>query len=75
MATLKLPVMPDITASDSKKTTLYFDEEEGIVYRYIHVSECGSNVYRKEPVMDKETFIKCFEEWVKPKYGLLKVDI
>ena len=33
--------------------------------KYIPVFEVGNNIYRSDTVIDKDTFIKCYEKWIK----------
>ena len=33
--------------------------------RYIPVFEAGNNICRSDTVIDKDTFIKCYEKWIK----------
>lgn len=42
-----------------------FDENDEIVYRYIPAPEYGKGVCKIEPIIDKKTFIKCYEKWIK----------
>ena len=49
------------------KIELVFDENDTVLYRKIPRYDLGKNVYKLEPLMDKEAFIKCYEKWVKPK--------
>lgn len=33
--------------------------------KYTPVIEAGNNIYRSDTVIDKDTFIKCYEKWIK----------
>lgn len=46
---------------------IYFEVEDDVVIKYTPALEIGENIYKIEPVMDKDTFIKCYEMWIKPK--------
>ena len=45
----------------------YFNEQEDKVYREKLVKDISGDVVDIQPevIMDKETFIKCFNEWIK----------
>lgn len=47
---------------------IYFDIQDDVLIKNVPVPEYGQNTYKQEIVLDKETFIKCYEKWVKP-YG------
>ncbi len=44
---------------------IYFELEDNVVIKYTPIPEIGENIYKTEVVMDKETFIKCFNKWIK----------
>lgn len=46
---------------------IYFEVEDDVVIKHTPMPEIGENIYNIEPVMDKDTFIKCYEMWVEPK--------
>ena len=54
---------------------IYFEVEDSIVIKHIHMSEIGeANVYKDDIVITKEIFQECYEKWIKqesqePKTG------
>ena len=43
----------------------HLEFEDDKLYHYYPLPQCGSNICKKELVMTKEIFIKCYERWIK----------
>ena len=41
-----------------------FDIDNNVLIKNIPVPEIGNNIYRQEIVIDKDAFVKCYEEWI-----------
>lgn len=41
-----------------------FDIEDNVLIKNIPMPDIGNNIYRQEIVIDKDTFVKCYEEWI-----------
>lgn len=48
----------------------YFEIEGDVVVKYTPQPQCGEGVCIKEVVMDRETFKKCFDKWIKEEFNL-----
>lgn len=42
----------------------YFEIQDDVLIKNTPVPNIGNNIIRQEIVIDKETFIKCYEEWI-----------
>ncbi len=53
---------------------VYFEIKDNVVIKYMPVPQIREGIYKSEIVMDKETFIKCFEKWIKVESEVSNAD-
>lgn len=46
---------------------IYFKIEDDVLIKDTPCPEIGEDIYRTEIVINKETFIKCYEAWIENK--------
>lgn len=46
-------------------TSEILEFEKDNLYRYTPLPQCGKDMYKRELVMTKETFIECYNKWIK----------
>lgn len=47
-------------------SNISFKIENDTVIKEVPLPQYGEFIYQQEVVIDKETFIKCYNEWIKP---------
>ena len=52
-----------MTNQEANEVTFEIDNDKAI--RYTPVPQYGKDVVKAEVIMDKETFIECYEKWIR----------
>ena len=43
---------------------VYYEVTDSYLIKHVHTPELGKNIYRSEVIMDKDTFVECYEKWI-----------
>lgn len=43
---------------------MYFEIEGDVLIKYTQMPQFGKDTFKKEVIMNKETFIECYKKWI-----------